>query len=90
MSYFPPLLVGISFETYVSDFILEPLGMNSTTHFSDRAAESGKLADGMLRDGVNQTEDVFGAGRVRTLPYWAPSKGDIGNSMFEITTPLPS
>ncbi|KAJ6609481.1 beta-lactamase/transpeptidase-like protein [Mycena sp. CBHHK59/15] len=79
LSYFPPLLVGIPFEKYVNDFIIEPLGMRSTTYFSDRAAESGHLADGMMRDGVNKTEDVFGLGRVRALPYWAPSKGNTGN-----------
>ncbi|KAJ6609495.1 hypothetical protein B0H10DRAFT_476916 [Mycena sp. CBHHK59/15] len=79
LSYFPPLLVGITFEKFVNDFIIEPLGMRSTTYFSDRAAEGGHLADGMIRDGVKQTEDVFGVGRVCALPYWAPSKGDEGH-----------
>ncbi|KAJ6552199.1 beta-lactamase/transpeptidase-like protein [Mycena vulgaris] len=74
LSYFPPLLVGIPFEKYVNDFIIEPLGMHSTTYFSERAEASGHLADGMLRDGVNRTENVFGMGRVRAVPYWAPSK----------------
>ena len=78
LSYFPSLLVGVPFEKYVNDFILEPLGMDSTTYFSERAEESGELADGMMRDSVNQTEDVFGLGRVRAVPYWAPSK--IGTS----------
>jgi CubicO group peptidase (beta-lactamase class C family) len=74
LSYFPSLLVGVPFEKYVNDFILEPLGMDSTTYYSERAEESGELADGMLRDGVNLTEDVFGLGRVRAVPYWAPNK----------------
>ncbi|KAJ7144411.1 beta-lactamase/transpeptidase-like protein [Mycena epipterygia] len=81
LSCFPPLLVGIQFEKYVNDFILAPLGMQSTTaqacastYSSERAAKSGNLADGMARDGVNRTRDVFGAGRVRAIPYWAPSK----------------
>ncbi|KAJ6569266.1 beta-lactamase/transpeptidase-like protein [Mycena capillaripes] len=81
LSYFPPLLVGISFEKYVNDFIFEPLGMRSTTYFSGRAEASGKLADGIARDGVNHTEDMFGLGRLRALPYWGPSKGDVGHVM---------
>ncbi|KAJ7450791.1 beta-lactamase/transpeptidase-like protein [Mycena latifolia] len=81
LSYFPPLLVGIPFEKYVNDFILEPLGMHSTTYFSERAEQSGQLADGMLRDGVNQTEDVFGVGRVRSVPYWAPSKENTSHAL---------
>jgi CubicO group peptidase (beta-lactamase class C family) len=79
LSYFPPLLTGIPFETYVNDFILQPLGMNSTTYFSKTAADSGNLADGMARDGVNQTEDVFGLGRVRAYPFWSPNEGNPGS-----------
>ncbi|KAJ7766340.1 beta-lactamase/transpeptidase-like protein [Mycena maculata] len=79
ISHFPQLLVGIPFETYVNDFIIEPLGMRSTTYFSGKAEESGNLADGMARDGVNQTKDVFGQGTVRALPFWAPNKGDPGH-----------
>ncbi|KAJ7914440.1 beta-lactamase/transpeptidase-like protein [Mycena leptocephala] len=79
LSYFPPLLVGIPFETYVNDFILQPLNMSSTTYFSKTAAESGYLADGMGRDGVNKTEDVFGLGQVRAYPFWAPNEGVPGH-----------
>lgn len=88
LSYFPPLLVGIPFEKYVNDYIIEPLGMRSTTYFSERADESGNLADGMARDGVNLTEDLFGLGRVRALPYWAPSKDNTGHGMSYIPSPL--
>ncbi|KAJ6552222.1 beta-lactamase/transpeptidase-like protein [Mycena vulgaris] len=95
LSYFPPLLVGIPFEKYVNAFIIEPLGMRSTTYYSDRAEASGHLADGMMRDGVNKTEDVFGVGRVRALPYWAPSKADTGDGIdgrhpVENTTIIPA
>lgn len=83
LSYFPPLLTGIPFEIYVNDFILKPLGMNSTTYFSKTAVESGHLADGMGRDGVNQTEDVFGLGRVRAYPFWAPNEGNPGNGNYD-------
>ncbi|KAJ7118438.1 beta-lactamase/transpeptidase-like protein [Mycena crocata] len=78
LSYLPPLLTGIPFETYVSNFIIEPLGMRSTTYSFARAAKSGNLADGMARDGANLTEDVFGLGRVRALPYWAPNTRETG------------
>ncbi|KAJ7118448.1 beta-lactamase/transpeptidase-like protein [Mycena crocata] len=78
LSFFPPLLTGIPSETYVNDFIIEPLGMSSTTYSFARADETGHLADGMARDGVNQTEDMFGLGHVRALPYWAPSNQDTG------------
>ncbi|KAJ7144406.1 beta-lactamase/transpeptidase-like protein [Mycena epipterygia] len=80
LSCLPPLLVGIQFEKYVNDFILAPLGMQSTTYSSEHAAKSGNLADGMARDSVNRTRDVFGAGRVRAIPYWAPSKDGEGHS----------
>ncbi|KAJ6588140.1 beta-lactamase/transpeptidase-like protein [Mycena capillaripes] len=79
LSYFPQLLVGIPFETYVNDFILQPLGMSSTTYCSKTAAESGHLADGLGRDGVNQTEDIFGRGGVRVYPFWSPNEGVPGN-----------
>ncbi|KAJ7700484.1 beta-lactamase/transpeptidase-like protein [Mycena rosella] len=82
LSYFPPLLVGVSFEKHGNDFIIEPLDMHSTTYFSERAEKSGKLADGMMRDGVNQSEDLFGVGRVRALPYWLPAKENTGNVFF--------
>ncbi|KAJ7243609.1 beta-lactamase/transpeptidase-like protein [Mycena haematopus] len=79
LSYLPPVLTGVSFETYVHDYILEPLGMNSTTYFSKTAANSGHLADGMGRDGVNHTEDIFGLGQVRAYPFWAPNEGKTGH-----------
>ncbi|KAJ7448276.1 beta-lactamase/transpeptidase-like protein [Mycena galericulata] len=81
LSYFPQLLVGVPFETYVHDFILEPLGMHSTTYFSGEAEASENLADGFARDKVNQTEDPFGQGIIRALPFWAPNKGETGDAL---------
>jgi CubicO group peptidase (beta-lactamase class C family) len=81
LSYFPLLLLGIPFEQYVNDFITEPLGMLYTTYMSEVAEKTGNLADGMMRDGVNQTDDVFGVGWVRPIPYW-DSSGGVGNSKF--------
>ncbi|KAJ7712564.1 beta-lactamase/transpeptidase-like protein [Mycena metata] len=80
LSALPEVLVGIPFETYVNDFILEPLGMTATTYYSKLAKDSGHLADGLGRDGVNQTQDPFGVGRVRPFPYWAPNDGIPGNA----------
>ncbi|KAJ7178172.1 beta-lactamase/transpeptidase-like protein [Mycena filopes] len=79
LSSFPLLLTGIPFETYVDRFILKPLGMGATTYYSKAAEESGHLADGFGRDGVNETEDVFGQGRARAYPYWAPNDGNPGH-----------
>ncbi|KAJ7742566.1 beta-lactamase/transpeptidase-like protein [Mycena metata] len=79
LSYFPRLLAEIPFETYVRNFILAPLGMDATTYYSKAAEESGHLADGFGRDGVNQSEDVFGQGQVRAYPFWAPNEGKPGH-----------
>ncbi|KAJ7269021.1 beta-lactamase/transpeptidase-like protein [Mycena rebaudengoi] len=70
LSYFPLLLLGIPFEQYVNDFITEPLGMLYTTYMSEVAEKTGNLADGMMRDGVNQTDDVFGVG-------WLPLRSEV-------------
>lgn len=66
----------------MNDFILQPLNMSSTTYFSKTAAESGYLADGMGRDGVNKTEDVFGLGQIRAYPFWAPNEGVPGHGSY--------
>ncbi|KAJ7714873.1 hypothetical protein B0H16DRAFT_1435308 [Mycena metata] len=54
--------------------------MTSTTYYSKLAKDSGHLADGLGRDGVNQTQDPFGVGRVRPFPYWALNDGIPGNA----------
>ncbi|KAJ7607677.1 beta-lactamase/transpeptidase-like protein [Roridomyces roridus] len=81
LSSFPSLLTGIPFETYADQFIFKPLGMDSTTHFSGQAEKSGNLADGFAREGVNRTEDLFGRGRVRAMPFWAPNDGAPGHGL---------
>jgi hypothetical protein len=58
--------------------------MNSTTYFSKTAADSGNLADGLGRDGVSQTEDVFGLGQVRAYPFWAPNEGNPGSGIHTL------
>ncbi|KAJ6569199.1 hypothetical protein B0H19DRAFT_1134828 [Mycena capillaripes] len=59
----------VSASSYVIDFIIEPLGMRSTTYFSHRGEESGNLADGMARDGANETGDVFELGWVEFVHF---------------------
>ncbi|KAJ7820018.1 hypothetical protein B0H14DRAFT_3736395 [Mycena olivaceomarginata] len=88
LSDLPSLLTGIPFEIYVNDFILQRLGMNSTTYFSKTAADSGNLADGLGR-GVTQTEDVFGLGQVRVqaYPFWAPNEGNPGSGIHALQFP---
>ncbi|KAJ7460091.1 beta-lactamase/transpeptidase-like protein [Mycena galericulata] len=74
LSSLPKALLNVTYEDYVHDNIFAPLGMDATTYFYADAAATGKLADSFLRQDANQTEDPFGQGTVRTLPYWDQSK----------------
>ncbi|KAF7297526.1 Beta-lactamase class penicillin binding protein [Mycena indigotica] len=73
LSYLPPLLTGIPFETYVEDNIFKPLGMSDTTYYSTVAEATGRLSQGIERDGANRTADVFAPGTPRALPFWMPN-----------------
>ncbi|TRM62338.1 beta-lactamase/transpeptidase-like protein [Schizophyllum amplum] len=81
LSYLPSLLIDShpSFTEYVRENVLAPLGMTATTYYSVVAEASGHLADGFSREGVNETDDLFGMGTPRVFsPYWSPA-GDDGN-----------
>ncbi|KAJ6563803.1 beta-lactamase/transpeptidase-like protein [Mycena capillaripes] len=69
LSYLPQTLLNITYENYVHDNILAPLGMNDTTYFYADAHKTGRLADGFYRDEVNLTDDPFALGTVRSLPF---------------------
>ncbi|KAJ7032461.1 beta-lactamase/transpeptidase-like protein [Mycena alexandri] len=78
LSYLPTVLLNTSYEQYVRDNILTPLGMEATTYFYADAVKTGKLADGFLREGANLTQDPFATGTVRALPFWDRSpKGHV-------------
>ncbi|KAJ6476921.1 beta-lactamase/transpeptidase-like protein [Mycena sanguinolenta] len=78
LSHLPSALLNTTFEKYVHDNILTPLGMNATTYFYADAAKTGNLADGFLRQSANLTDDPFAQGTVRAIPYWDQSaKGHV-------------
>ncbi|KAK7449640.1 hypothetical protein VKT23_013115 [Stygiomarasmius scandens] len=75
LSYLPKTLIPSlpSYARYVKDNIFVPLGLNQTTFDSYTAEKSGNLAQGLARDHVNKTENLFGKGTTRILPHWNPS-----------------
>ncbi|KIK64017.1 hypothetical protein GYMLUDRAFT_40239 [Collybiopsis luxurians FD-317 M1] len=79
LSYLPEVLLRIPFTHYVKEHIFLPLGLHSTTYSADVAENSGNLASGFARDKVNETEDIFGMGIPRTIPFWNPRGGEDGN-----------
>ncbi|KAJ3992122.1 beta-lactamase/transpeptidase-like protein [Lentinula boryana] len=79
LSYLPDVLIHVPFTHYVKNHLFIPLGLNSTTYSGAIAEESGNLADGFGRDGVNKSEDVLGAGTPRAMPFWNPYGGEDGN-----------
>lgn len=86
LSYLPPLLLPskIPFTRFVKEHIFEPLGLSSTTYSYDKARASGKLADGMTRQGIKFSENPLGNGTVRALPFWSTIGGEDGNGKFVI------
>ena len=82
LSYLQPLLLpsATPFARYVKEHIFDPLGLISTTYSYDTAKASGQLADGMTRQGIRFSENPFGNGTVRALPYWSTIGGEDGNS----------
>lgn len=79
LSYLPTVLLQTPYTRYVKEHIFDPLGLSSTTFFGKVAAESGELAEGISRDHVNRTEDLFGQGVLRSMPYWIPIDGNDGS-----------
>jgi CubicO group peptidase (beta-lactamase class C family) len=73
LSHFPTALVNATYEQYVHDNILAPLGMDDTRYFYADAVKTGRLADSFLREGANLTEDPFAQGTIRVFPYWDQS-----------------
>lgn len=81
LSYLPTVLLQSKtpYTQYVKEHIFDPLGLSSTTFFGKVAMESGNLAEGITRDQVNRTEDLFGQGTLRSMPYWIPADGNDGS-----------
>jgi CubicO group peptidase (beta-lactamase class C family) len=69
LSALPPVLADIPYADYVQKYILDPLGLSSTTYSYNLARESGNLVDGFGRQDVNKTEDLFGLGTPRRLDF---------------------
>ncbi|KAG7440325.1 beta-lactamase/transpeptidase-like protein [Guyanagaster necrorhizus] len=81
LSYLPTVLLPsrIPYTQYVKEHIFDPLGLSSTTFSGNVALESGNLAEGIARDQVNRTEDLFGQGILRSMPYWISVDGNDGS-----------
>jgi CubicO group peptidase (beta-lactamase class C family) len=73
LAYLPQVLLNTTYEKYVHDNIITPLGMDATTYFYVDAVKTGRLADGFFRQDANLTDDPFAEGTVRALPFWDQS-----------------
>ena len=83
LSSLPPVLLNVPFEQYVQSNIFDRLGMTSTTYSYDIAKLTGRLANGFGREGVNKSENLFGKGITRPMPYWNQAAGDSGHCMSQ-------
>ncbi|KAJ7348606.1 beta-lactamase/transpeptidase-like protein [Mycena albidolilacea] len=70
LSYLPTTLLPHKppFERYVTDNIIDPLGLNSTTYSFAAANGTGRMADGFFRLGTSPTDSAFDAGTLK-VPY---------------------
>ena len=59
--------------------VFEPSGLKSTTYSYDIAKRTGHLANGIGREGVNKSQDLFGKGTPRPMEYWNKAGADIGS-----------
>ena len=89
LSYLPTVLLQTPYTQYVKERIFDPLGLSSTTFFGKVATGSGNMEEGISRDHVNRTEDLFGQGILRSMPYWIPVDGNDGSREF-VNSPLTS
>ncbi|KAF5373123.1 hypothetical protein D9758_001604 [Tetrapyrgos nigripes] len=78
LSYLPERLIPSvpNYARYVKDNIFVPLGLHETTFDTERIEKSGYLAQGIVRDKLNKTENIFGRGTPRVLINWNPSTED--------------
>ncbi|KAJ7290482.1 beta-lactamase/transpeptidase-like protein [Mycena rebaudengoi] len=89
LSYLPTVLLNTTFEDYVHENILKPLGMDHTTYFYADAIKTGNLADSFARDGPNTTENLFAQGIIRTLAFWDQTENHQGKNQLNKTV-IPS
>ncbi|KAJ7494033.1 beta-lactamase/transpeptidase-like protein, partial [Mycena latifolia] len=88
LSYLPTALLPHKppFARYVTDHILDPLGLNSTTYSFAAANATGRMADGFFREGTSPTENPFDAGTLK-FPYVLNSETFSGPAGV-LTTPV--
>ncbi|KAF9463774.1 beta-lactamase/transpeptidase-like protein [Collybia nuda] len=82
LSYLPSVSLQhvTPLERYVKEHILVPLGMYSTTYSRDGLNATGQFVEGTIRQGVNISENPFGNGTVRSIPFdWLDSWGEVGD-----------
>jgi CubicO group peptidase (beta-lactamase class C family) len=69
-------VTGIPFEKYITQNIILPLGLNSTTYNVTEAEQSGKLAEGFLDTGRSELA-LKGHKKIRfkPIPFWTKNGG---------------
>ncbi|KAJ6469451.1 beta-lactamase/transpeptidase-like protein [Mycena sanguinolenta] len=70
LSYLPTVLLPDkpSFASYVTDNIISPLGLNSTTYYFASANATGRMADGFAREAT--TANPLDAGIPHAVPWF--------------------
>ncbi|KAF8067004.1 beta-lactamase/transpeptidase-like protein [Lyophyllum atratum] len=78
LSTLPERVLGSKtpFVQYVKQHIFDPLGMNATTYSYALANATGELADGLTWQGVNLTDNPFGNGTLRAVPFFTAAGGN--------------
>ncbi|TFK69248.1 beta-lactamase/transpeptidase-like protein [Pluteus cervinus] len=67
------------FTRYVKEHIFDRLNLSSTTFSYNKAKATGRLVEGLSREGVNASNPIA-PGIPRALPFWAPFEGGEGGN----------
>ncbi|TFK69244.1 beta-lactamase/transpeptidase-like protein [Pluteus cervinus] len=65
---------------YAKEHLFDRLDMKDTTYSHDKARATGRLVQGLAKEGVDSS-NPFSSGITRVTPFWAPGVGEDGNSM---------
>ncbi|TFK69245.1 beta-lactamase/transpeptidase-like protein [Pluteus cervinus] len=70
----------IPFARYAKKQLLDRLNLVDTTYSYDKALATGRLVQGLAREGVNLSNPLAPS-IARVTPFWAPGGGEDGNYM---------